>query len=51
VIGFYMDRAGFDEASLKMLLDLGTDFDFYLAHGMGKKVLDKRWRLFHPEHF
>ena len=50
-IGFYMERAGYPEPSLKLVERLGTPFDFYLTYGVGKSAYSKRWRLFHPEGF
>jgi hypothetical protein len=50
-IGFYMERAGWDEKIYSRLLKLGTHFDFYLTYGMRNPVLDSRWRMFHPEGF
>jgi hypothetical protein len=50
-IGFYMERAGYPEQSLKLVERLGTPFDFYLNYGVGKAAYSSRWRLFHPEGF
>lgn len=48
-IGFLMDRAGFAPEECAELLRLGTDFDFYLLHGMKKSKFDPKWRLYIPE--
>ena len=48
-IGFYMDRAGFDEASLNQLRKLGLKYDFYLDYNMKKKEHSKEWRIYYPK--
>jgi predicted transcriptional regulator of viral defense system len=50
-VGFLMERAGFASKEYEKLLKLGTEFDFYLVHGMKKPSFDKKWRLFFPEGF
>jgi hypothetical protein len=48
VIGFYMQRAEYDEASLSKMEELGIEFDFYATYGLKKTEHNKRWRLFYP---
>ncbi|MGF1657613.1 MAG: hypothetical protein ACFCU3_11630 [Verrucomicrobiales bacterium] len=48
-IGFYMEKAGYDEASLLKLENLGIKFDFYASYGLKKTMHHKRWRLFYPQ--
>jgi len=48
-IGFMMEHSGFPEKDWRKLLALGTQFDFYLLHGMKSPKLNKRWRLFIPD--
>ncbi len=48
-IGFYMQRAGYDEKQYGRLKKLGLDFDFYLAHDMRQTAFDPDWRLFYPK--
>lgn len=48
-IGFYMQRAGWQENQYARLLKLGLEFDFYLTYGMKKKEYDQTWRLFYPQ--
>ncbi len=48
-IGFFMERAGFNERLLARVERLGLDYDFYLAHGIKNPVKVPRWRLFVPE--
>jgi predicted transcriptional regulator of viral defense system len=48
-IGFYMERAGYDERLLERVAQLAMNLDFYLAHGRERAAYSKRWRLFFPE--
>lgn len=48
-IGFYMERAGYEERRLAPLRKLGMEFDFYLAHGITERDFDPTWRLFFPK--
>jgi hypothetical protein len=49
VIGFYMERAGYDEKRYGRLRSLGLDFDFYLTYGMKESEFDRKWRLHYPK--
>ena len=51
VIGFYMQRAGYDERQYDRLKKLGLECDFYLAHDMRQTSFDAAWRLFYPQGF
>ena len=48
VIGFYLEKAGYDEGSLTQLAKLPIQFDFYATYGLKKTDYNNRWRLFHP---
>ena len=50
-IGFYMERAGYEESRTRRLLQLGVSLDFYLAHGIKDREYDSTWRLFYPKGF
>jgi hypothetical protein len=50
-IGFYMERAGYQESRTERLLRLGVSLDFYLAHGITDREYDPKWRLFYPKGF
>jgi predicted transcriptional regulator of viral defense system len=50
-IGFYMERAGYEEPQLRYLQEFPIKFDFYLAHGMKTTQYNKKWRLFVPKGF
>lgn len=48
-IGFYMERAGYDETRIAYVRKIPRHFDFYLAHDIGKKAFNESWRLWYPE--
>ena len=50
-VGFYLERAGYDEQLLKLLEQFPVEYDFYLQHAMKSPVLNKRWRLYVPKGF
>ena len=50
-IGFYMQRAGYEESRWGRLKQLGFKYDFYLAHGIRDNMYDSEWRLFYPKGF
>ena len=50
-IGFYMQRAGYDERLYLKLRNLGLNFKFYLAHGIEEKGFDPEWQLYFPKGF
>jgi predicted transcriptional regulator of viral defense system len=50
-IGFYMEKAGYEESRTQRLLQLGISLDFYLAHGIKDREYDSKWRLFYPKGF
>lgn len=51
VIGFYMQRAGFEAKHYERLRKIGLDYDFYLAHDIREPEYDSTWRLFFPQGF
>ena len=48
-IGFLMERAGYDDADLRLLEKIDMKYDFYLAYQMRDKEYSKRWRLYYPK--
>jgi predicted transcriptional regulator of viral defense system len=50
-IGFYMQRAGYEERQYSRLRKLGLRFDFYLSYDMRDRAYDSDWRLFYPKGF
>jgi predicted transcriptional regulator of viral defense system len=51
VIGFYMDKAGYDDAILNLVHKMEMKYDFYLDYGMKETDYSKEWRLFFPKNF
>lgn len=49
VIGFYMQKAGYDGKRYQRLKTLGTAFDFYVTHDMKDPEFDREWRLYYPK--
>jgi len=50
-IGFYLERAGYEDSDLGLLRDFPIEFDFYLSHGMKSTEYNATWRLFAPKGF
>jgi hypothetical protein len=50
-VGFYLERAGYEESRWQRLKSLGLAFDFYLSHGLVDKEYDPNWHLFYPKGF
>jgi hypothetical protein len=50
-IGFYLQRAGYEERQFVRLRRLGLRLDFYLAHDLREKAYDPDWRLYYPKGF
>ena len=51
VIGFYLQRAGFDARQYLRFKDLGLHYDFYLTYDTKEREYDSDWRLFFPKGF
>jgi predicted transcriptional regulator of viral defense system len=49
VIGFYMERAGYDSQRLARIEKFEKRVDFYLSYGLQNPEYSKRWRLFYPQ--
>lgn len=50
-IGFYMQKAGYEQSRFERLWMLGIRFDFYLAHDIRERDFDPYWRLYFPKGF
>lgn len=48
-IGFYMERAGYEEIKLKRLKELGLHWDFYLTNQIVSPQYSSAWRIHYPE--
>lgn len=49
-IGFYLERAGYDEKILKRFDKLDKQVDFYLTYQMKEKSYSNRWKLYYPSY-
>lgn len=49
-IGFYMEKAGYPESTLKRLDNIDKLNDFYLTYQMKEVSYSKRWRLYYPSY-
>ncbi|MFW6377589.1 MAG: type IV toxin-antitoxin system AbiEi family antitoxin domain-containing protein [bacterium] len=49
-IGFYLERAGYDENQLKLVESMDINYKFYLTYNMDKPGFSERWQLYHPQH-
>ena len=50
-IGFYLDRAGYDNTALAPFLKMRQVHKFYLTYNMRFTEFDPRWNLFYPRGF
>ena len=50
-VGFYMQRAGYEQSRWGRISALPRRYDFYLAHDIRDKTFDSHWRLFYPKGF
>ncbi len=50
LIGFYMDKAGYDEKTLDVF-NKKSDFDFYLTYNISNKEYNKKWKIYYPKGF
>jgi predicted transcriptional regulator of viral defense system len=48
-IGFYMQKAGYEQQRWERLKTLPINFDFYLSHDMQDTAYDPSWHLFFPK--
>lgn len=48
-IGFYLERAGYDESTISLLRKFEMNYDFYLTHQMKEISYSKEWRIYFPK--
>jgi hypothetical protein len=51
LVGFYLEKAGYDENVLKLLNQFEIKYNFYLTYEMKDKDFSDRWRVFYPKGF
>ncbi len=49
LVGFYLDKAGYNEPLLKPFLSKVTNFKFYMTYNLSNKILDQKWNIYYPE--
>lgn len=49
LVGFYLDRSGYDESKLKPFLNKVSSFNFYMTYNLSNKKLDSKWKIYYPE--
>lgn len=49
VIGYYLEKAGYDLVDYMAFLDLDSDIDFYLTYNILNKEYNEKWKLFIPK--
>jgi len=50
-IGFYMQKAEYEQERLDRVKRIPMNYDFYLAHGIRETCYDPSWRLYSPKGF
>ena len=48
-IGFYMQKAGFNETDLLKIKKFGMEYDFYLDYGMNNPSYSNEWKIYYPK--
>lgn len=48
-IGFYMEKAGYEESDFAPLAEMEQKFRFYLSYNIRFKELSDRWKLYYPK--
>lgn len=48
-IGFYMQKAGYDEKQLNLLRSIPMEYDFYLTNEMKNTSYSKEWKIYYPK--
>lgn len=51
LIGFYMDKAGYDEKEITDIFKKNSDYNFYLTYNMSNKEYNKKWKIYYPKGF
>lgn len=51
LIGFYMDRSGFNEDQTNLFLKNRSNYIFYLTYNMSNKEYNEKWNIYYPKGF
>lgn len=49
VIGFYMEKAGYDLDEISTFFNKENKYNFYLTYEMRKKEYNEKWKLYYPK--
>jgi predicted transcriptional regulator of viral defense system len=48
-IGFYLEKSGYSENQINLLLDIPIEYNFYLTYQILDKDYSEKWKLFYPK--
>jgi hypothetical protein len=51
LLGFYMEKAGYDNESISIFLSRVSNSDMYLTYNISNKEYNEKWKLFYPKGF
>lgn len=51
LIGFYMDKAGYNEKETAIFHNKKRNYNFYLTYNMSNTNFDEKWKLYYPKGF
>lgn len=51
LIGFYMDKAGYNQKIIGDIFLKNINYNFYLTYNMSNKEFDPKWKIFYPKGF
>jgi predicted transcriptional regulator of viral defense system len=51
LIGFYMDKAGYNQKIINDIFRKNLTHNFYLTYNMSNKEFDSKWKIFYPKGF
>jgi predicted transcriptional regulator of viral defense system len=49
LIGFYLEKAGYEEKVLNLLNKFEIKYNFYLTYQISEKEFSERWRVYYPK--
>lgn len=49
LVGFYLERANFQEKEIQPFMEKRSGFDFYLTYNMSNKIYDPKWQMYYPK--